>query len=243
LAQLLVLLMYPAVILLVVQPRAFRIVRSHGGQLFRPRVSREVLADELEQSGRWLLIAKFGLAGALLLLWIKIYRFPLITLGVSEKVILIGLKAGFLSAGLLTCGKLLFQILIRRVPFVHLDSAKHSQSRGSILLWIATFVLAGLFEEPWRAVSLTTCIDAGWGQILAVSATAAAFVFAQTSGIPSRVSTANYEGTWEFIVGLFLAILFLKFGTIVVPFVASLIYNIVNLLFIRKDFDGTRRSD
>ena len=254
-APFLVLLLYPVVILVVARPAAIGLahrIRVEDAPLqttrapLRPGVermlrmglrlqaTREALQKEFEERDRWLLIGKLLLAATLLFAWMKRYGFSAALLGVFSRSIRASAATGLIAGALLICGKLVFQGLIRRILWAPSALSEHPQSRGPVLIWLITLVVGGTFEEPWRAACLLACREAGWSQLLAVTATSVAFVVAQESGFPARIRTDSFEEVWVFLTGVFLAVLFLDFGTILIPFVASLSYSIANLALVRR---------
>jgi len=88
-------------------------------------------------------------------------------------------------------------------------------------------------EEVWRALSLIAMQDSGFSTIFAIAATSVSFVFANLSGIPSRIPGTAIEGLWEFMLGTVLAGLFLESKTVVVPYLAGLLFNTANLYLVR----------
>jgi hypothetical protein len=264
--SLLVLLIYPFIILVVVDPSFFRSARRLKEELpgWGQALARyEILVKEFEGSGRWLLIGKFFIAAAFLFVWMKSYDFSVAALGLSSRPTRVSLEMALAAGILLLCGKVVFEPLwMRCVSFVSLwfervrearrgvpargipppapDPSQHPLSRGPMLLWVLTFVLGGAFEEPWRAFCLVSAREAGWHSFIAVALSAGAFAFAQETGFPARSTT--YEDVWQFGVGVFLAILFLEFDTVVIPYLAFLVYNIANLMLIRRAVASSRRA-
>jgi membrane protease YdiL (CAAX protease family) len=234
LAPWLILLLYPTVIFLIVQPRAFRLARARKPGVTGMVALRASLEKELDESGRWLLIGKLLLAAVLLLAWMKWYGFTPEQLGIFSLSVRASFAMGSVAGALLVCGRMVFQGLVHLLPGVPPSHPKHPQSKGPVPIWFLTFIVAAAFEEPWRAFCLLAFVEAGWSQITAVTVTSIAFVHAQRSGFPPRIPGPNFEEVWEFIVGVFLAVLFLRLGTVVVPFVASLAYNMANLAVIRR---------
>jgi hypothetical protein len=219
--------------------------KPHWTQLQRMRHDLERM---LEPSGRWFLLGKLLFVGLLLLVWMRIYDFSFAVLGVFQHSFRASIGIGLLAGVLAICGKGVFPSVIRLAPIVDLDARRpHPQSKGPVALWLLTFFLGGVVEEPWRAFSLLAWRQEGWGELSAVIATSIGFVIAQESGgFPSRIASTDYERLWQFLMGVFLAILFLRFGTIVIPYVAFLIFNVANFVFIRRlNYSGreVRRSE
>lgn len=235
-----VLLMYPAVIFIVLQPASFRWVYKHRTEKLSLEFTRKALQAEFEKGGRWLLLGKLFLSAVLLCVWVKWTGFAPALLTTLSGSIPASIGTGLLAGALLVCGKFLFRDLIRRVPFVRPDPSQHPQTRGSILVWVLILVLGAAFEEPWRALCLIAFREAGWSLVLGVILTSGAFVFAHVTGFPGRIPTINYEDSWEFLVGVFLAVLFLKYGNIVVPYVTSVVFSIANFVLLRRAMNGWR---
>jgi len=111
--------------------------------------------------------------------------------------------------------------------------SKHPLYRGPVGTWALTFLVGGIVEEVWRALSLIAMQDSGFSTIFAIAATSVSFVFANLSGIPSRIPGTAIEGLWEFMLGTVLAGLFLESKTVVVPYLAGLLFNTANLYLVR----------
>jgi hypothetical protein len=226
------LLIYPFVVLIVMPPAAFRRVNASRGETLLSK--RKAVEREFERGGQWWLPVKSLIAAALLLVWTRKYGFSAADLGVASRPVLASCETGFVGGALLVCARVLFQRLVRLVPHVRSDPSRYPELREPVLVWLILFVLGGAFEESWRAFCLLACRDAGWNLALAVVLSSEAFVFGQTIGLPMRVPIDNFEEVWLFFLGLSLAVLFLVFGTVLVPYVASLVFHAANFFLIRR---------
>lgn len=229
----LVLLLYPVVNLLIAQPRAFRLARERRPGLMGYLASRELLQQELEDTGRWLLIGKLLFAAVILLAWMKWCGLSVTQLGVFSVPLGLAIPEGLVAGALLVCGRVAFLGLVHRLPFAPQKRPKHPQSKGPVAIWLLTLVVGVAFEEPWRACCLLAFTHSGWSQTFGVTVTSIAFVHAQMSGFPARIPGANFEDIWAFIVGALLGVLFFRSGTVIVPFVASLSYTLTSFALTR----------
>ena len=221
----------------VLDPRGLRLVRARRSGLMTPMeliATRALLEKELEGSGRWLLIGKLLLAGALLLMWMRHYDFTVARLGIFSNHIGPFLLAGLVAGGLLVCVAMIFRKVMNHLPNASKDPLVQPQSRGPASLWLLTFFVGALFEEPWRALCLLSCGDAGWSRYVVVIVSSVFYVLALEAGFPPRISGSNFEDLWAFLAASFLAFLFLRFESVMVPFVASLAYSTLNFAFIRR---------
>jgi len=88
--------------------------------------------------------------------------------------------------------------------------------------------------------------NAGFGTMFSVAAVSAAFLFANLSGMPSRIPGAPIEALWQVLLGAVLAGLFLETKTVVAPYIAGLLFNTANIYLVRhlgRSPRETRGSD
>jgi hypothetical protein len=120
-------------------------------------------------------------------------------------------------------------------PFYRISLLQeHSFASGPLNLWFLSFAVGGAVEEVWRACSILSLQAIEPGSILPIGITSTVFVLAHMSGIPGRTVGIREELFWELLVGIALGTLFLRLHNLIVPYIASLTFNILNLYFIRN---------
>lgn len=105
-------------------------------------------------------------------------------------------------------------------------------SNGSIALWMAIFILGAVAEEIWRALCIVDFQEIGWSAPATAALTAVVFAITHLAGRPSRILANGF--LFEAIVGLGLAVTFLRTESLVAPIVASLLYFPVSFLLARR---------
>lgn len=103
---------------------------------------------------------------------------------------------------------------------------------GSNRLWMAVFIVGAVAEEIWRAICIVDFQEIGWSAPATAVVTAVAFAVAHLAGRPSRILPGGF--LFEAIVGLGLAVSFIRTGSVVAPIVASLLYFPVSFLLARR---------
>lgn len=142
-------------------------------------------------------------------------------------LIVAGVVGGLLMLG---CRRLISSLSARAT-----SAERHDYFlRGSLILWLAIFLVGGLVEELWRALCIISFQQNGYSAFSANLLTAFCFGIAHVSGIPSRVSPGGV--TAEMILGLILGALFIWSDNILVPYLASVIYFTSTFLRVRRHF-------
>jgi len=110
---------------------------------------------------------------------------------------------------------------------------EHPFARGPLTFWVLSFVIAGAVEEIWRACCILS-LPSGWpGSVISVGGTSIAFVFAHLSGIPGWITGIREEILWELLFAITLGALFVQSGSLILPFLAGLLFNIFNFCLVR----------
>jgi hypothetical protein len=238
LAATLILLLYPGVIAFgyVLDPArstltAFQI--TYPGEHARPAVQYQAAKED---RGRKLIFVKLSVCALLLAVWISFFHFDLVGLGLRIRMLPRAIGIGFLASILLLGGRYAF---MRLLVGSGSKSGESYMVRGWMGTWILIFIFSGVVEEIWRGLSINALKLWGGNDVTVVILTSIAFLFAHLSGIPSRVRGTRGEGLWETLVGVGLAILFIASGTVIVPYVASVLYYLVCCAAVRRQFSAT----
>jgi hypothetical protein len=202
----------------------------HRSMVLTPEIARK-----REQAGRPLLLLKYallllvmrGLAGDRF--W---YVIPVIARTRSESVLVaLGIATGLLLFGL--------RHLLSSVSPASAASEKNEYfGRGSVLTWLAIFLMGGLVEELWRALCIVALGQNSHDFFLANLLTAVAFSVAHQSGHPSRIPPGLENAGTEVVVGLMLGALFIWSGNLVAPCIANVTYYTASFSLVRWDFGG-----
>jgi hypothetical protein len=188
------------------------------------------IARKAEDAGRPLQLFKYGL----LLLALRgiasnrLWHFVPFTVRSHNWIVLVapGIAGGILLLGLRSLLSSLF-------PGAFLSLENEYFFRGSVGLWLATFLVGGPVEEFWRAVCIVGLVQNDRTAFTANMLTAIAFSIAHQSGLPSRVAPGVAIAGFEVLVGLILGALFMWSGNFVVPSFANVIYY-VSIFFLER---------
>lgn len=221
-----ILIFYPLIISAVPAPAVFRWIRANGPGPIPPGIM-----ETLEIGGRWFYLVRFGIMGAFLAAWMKMYAIPMGAIGIPPKNWARSCELSAVALAFLVILRIVFQ---RLSPRTRLVLTAHGLSRGPVATWLYILVVGGITEEVWRALCLVA-MQGTWNSYMSgVLLSSIAFAYANVAGLPGRVSGYLEEVVWEIILGVVLAGLFLTSGTVFVPYVSGLGFNIFNLYFIRR---------
>jgi membrane protease YdiL (CAAX protease family) len=226
LAAIIALLIYPVAFFVIKDPAALRWARVHGFSQMP-----HSLQLPLERRGRLLYFVKFLAVAILLYAWCRLFGVPLIPLlphfaGWQHNVYI-----ALTSTGILAIGRVWFLLRFKRVSGHLLN---HGFARGALLTWLAIILIGAIVEETWRAVTLRASSETGFNSSVALIATSVVFLFCQLLGIPSRNQGLGEETLWGLAVSIALGCLFLFTGSLLVPLTVNILYNVLNLLLIRR---------
>ena len=180
---------------------------------------------------RPLLLGKYGLLFFALRIIAGPRLFQIVSLGSHSRPWLVLIAAGIAGGLLMLACRRLISLLSARA----MSAEKHDYFlRGSLVLWLAVFLVGGFVEELWRVLCILAFQQNGYTAFSANLLTAFCFGIAHVSGIPSRVSPGGVGA--EMILGLILGALFIWSDNILVPYLASVIYFISTFLRVRRHF-------
>jgi Type II CAAX prenyl endopeptidase Rce1-like len=218
-------LVYPLSIFLVPAPTATKWIRTHG---------REPMPDAMwptliEESRAWYFV-QLSIVASILFLW-TLYKPILLDQLFSATKNPFRYAAEGIGAGLIL-------IVCRFTYIMHPNFRtsrlqEHSFARGPFIIWLLTFIVAGAVEEVWRACCILPLRSSELGTIISVGGTSIGFLLAHMSGIPGRTVGIREELLWELLFGIALGALFVSLGSLIAPFFAGLLFNILNLCLIR----------
>jgi Type II CAAX prenyl endopeptidase Rce1-like len=173
------------------------------------------------------------------LLWILRYVVLLAYVMYGLRAVTIQKGAPFRSAIVgLVVGAALVQVrllLITVWPNLGFANAAHPALLGPVGVWSAIIVLGGISEELWRAFCLVSLRQGGSNIEAEILATSGAFALAELCGRPSRISSQREEIAFTFMVGVFLAALFLTFHSLSMIICANIAYSGLSFYRLRRD--------
>lgn len=198
------------------------------------------LKAKAEKQGRFLFFIKF----ALLLILLRVvagrdlwHVVPIMTNSRSSPVLI---AWGVIGGAMMLACRYFFSALS---PGVALTGKNEYFLRGPATLWLAVFVMGGFVEEFWRGF----CIMTGQGNDFSSASSnlmaAIAFSIAHSGGIPSRIPGGLASIGTEIIIGLMLGGLFIWSGSVLPPYLASVVYYTSNFFIVRSRSDGIGVSE
>jgi len=111
--------------------------------------------------------------------------------------------------------------------------------RGSVSLWLLTFIVGGFVEEFWRALCISSFQQNAYSALLADLLAAIAFSIAHMSGLPPRIPGGLGIAAAEAVTGLLFGALFIWSGNLVSPCLASMMYYTSNFYWLRRRYGGS----
>jgi membrane protease YdiL (CAAX protease family) len=188
------------------------------------------MALKREQSGRPLQLFKY----ALLLLVLRLiggadlwHLVPIRNHSNSwSSLVLFGIIGG---TAMITCR--------RGISLLSRDAADSEKNeyflRGSSALWFAVFLFGGFVEECWRGFCIVGFQHNGYESPFLLVITSFAFSLAHQTNLPSRIAPGLANAGADMLMGVILGALFIRSGSIVTPYCASVIYYVYSFLIVR----------
>jgi len=212
--------LYPILASLLADPATLRWGRDHRFDPMPPSLERRT-----QRTGRLLWIPRY----AILLAYVM-YGLRAVTIqkGAPLRSAIVGLIVG---AALVQVRLLLITLW----PNLSFANAAHPALLGPVGVWSAIIVLGGISEELWRAFCLVSLRRGGSNLEAEILATSAAFALAELCGRPSRISSQREEIVFTFMVGVFLAALFLTFHSLSMIICANIAYSGLSFYRLRRD--------
>lgn len=222
------LISYPALIMFIWEPVGSRWVKVHRSLSLPADIKQKS-----EKNARHLLFVKYALLLASLCLLVGGHPWTLIHVASASHswstLVLLGAGGGVL---LLIC----MRLLALGLPSIAAAELDHPNLEGPIFFWLAVFVFGGFAEEFWRALCMAALQQNDCSSVLANVLTAGAFSIARISGRPPRTWGGGDAMIAEFVIGLVLGVVFLKSGSLLTLYLASLVYNTSNFCWLRHRY-------
>lgn len=231
------LLAFPAVMLLIPEPVDLLWVTKHSTLAMGVPPMPAELREQSRRNAYYLMFAKYGLLCTFLYVLIRRYSVPAPSIGLSlHRWGVFGAIGAVAGVGLLA-----YWAVVTRIPLVstgvaltrHLERWTHrSNAQQSFLIVVNSFA-----EEFWRAFCLVALGGLGHRALFAVLATSFAFGLAhhEAAGAPAlKLGRICGHST----SGAYLAIFFLLYHSIIVTWIAHLLFNSVRLRQARMTRPG-----
>jgi membrane protease YdiL (CAAX protease family) len=194
------------------------------------------LRQKLEASGRYLFFVKFLILLAVLLVLGGASAWRIILATPYSRSWLAVVGYGVATGTFMLGGRQLALLILKPADNEYLQ-------RGSGFLWIAVFVVGGFTEEVWRGFCIVSLQNNGWRLLSVTLLTSLSFTLAHMSGLPSRIAPGAPDSVCEMAMGLMLGGLFLRTGTVIAPFIASVSYFTGDFLLVRRRYNASRSSN
>jgi hypothetical protein len=128
---------------------------------------------------------------------------------------------------------LAFRRLAASIPSISQFEAEDYSLRGGMTIWLTIFAAAAMAEESWRAI----CIGSfHHGAIEGNVAAAACFSLAHVSGLPPRITRGLGVAAVEVVVGRIFGATCMVTGSVLSPFLASVVYYTSNYFWLRHRY-------
>jgi hypothetical protein len=119
-------------------------------------------------------------------------------------------------------------------PELGWNNPSHPLVNGPAAIWVVIICVGGFSEELWRAFCLVQLQSDGPRIGVAILATAVVFAISQLGGKPSLISGRLPELYSTVVLGIGLAILFLRFNSILLVSAANIAYYLSALYMFRS---------
>lgn len=192
-----------------------------------------------ERRGRFLLLIKYALVFLLVETLAGKQQWQLVSIATHPRpwpvVFASGILGGLLIFGFRRALALVWQPIA-------VSESNDSALRGSVRLWLFTFIVGGFVEEFWRALCISSFQQHAYGAIPADSLPAIAFSIAHMSGLPSRIPGGLEIAAAESATGLLFGAIFIWSGNLVSACLASIMFYSCDFYWLRRRY-GCSASD
>jgi len=106
--------------------------------------------------------------------------------------------------------------------------------KGPVEMWVAIVCVGGFSEELWRAFCLVKLQSDGLQAGAAILATATVFAISQLGGKPSLISARPAELFSTVVIGVGIAMLFLRFNSLLLVGATNITYYLGALYLFRS---------
>ena len=184
-----------------------------------------------QRNGRFILVFRYLLLAVYFFYAVNKTSLPYSALGIYLRraipLVIVGIAAGVLFLGVRNLAASLW-------PGLGWNNPKHPMLKGPVEMWVAIVCVGGFSEELWRAFCLVKLQSDGLQAGAAILATATVFAMSQLGGKPSLISARPVELFSAVVLGVGIAILFLRFNSLLLVGATNITYYLGALYLFRN---------